>query len=251
MDKADVLILGYGYVAQTLEQELLKKDSNIQLVKTSRQKQEGFLYFDLEDPESWDQLPQASLTYWTFPPAEENIKNFSRVLKKKSDKTIVIGTTGSFATTAEHQVISESSPFDEAKQRARSEEFLLSFGFTLVMSAGIYGPGRNPLDWVQSGRVGKSEKYVNMIHVSDLVQFLMESSKKTEGSLYIASDGNPQTWQNIIEYWEKKGLVNAVPQKESSRPSKKLDPQKSIKDLNLDLQFRNFQEAVFSMNQPS
>ncbi len=252
MDKVDVLILGYGYVAQNLEQELLKNDSSLQLIKTSRQKKEGFLYFDIEDPESWNQLPEATLTYWTFPPSiEETTKEFSGVLRKKSKKTIVIGTTGSFAIDKDHQHIEESSPFDKTKERARSEEFLLSFGFSLVMSAGIYGPGRNPLDWVRSGRVGKSEKFVNMIHVSDLVQFLIGASKKSEGNIYIASDGNPQTWQSIIEYWEQKGLVKSVPQKESSRPSKRLDPKKSIKDLNLDLKFHNFQEAVFLMNQPS
>lgn len=252
MEKADILLLGHGYVAKDIEQKLRKISPEAQIVKTSRQEKSGFLHFDLEDPKSWDNLPEASLTYWTFPPTPEDaVKKFTPFLKAKSEKTTVVGTTGSFDTSKEDETVNEDTAFDNKKERARCEAFLLNMGFTLVMSAGIYGPGRNPLDWVRSGRVGKNEKFVNMIHIDDLVEFLIAASKKTAGSLYIASDANPQKWNEIISFWESKGLVSDVPDKVSSRPSKKLNPQKSIKDLNLDLKFRNFQEAVFLMSQPS
>jgi hypothetical protein len=160
-----------------------------------------------------------------------------------------VGSTSAFLVDKPHGPVDESTPFDMSIPRVQGEVFLRDQGATLVMSSGIYGAGRNPVDWIKKGYVGKSEKYVNMIHGSDLAQFLLQASQLGEkGAVYIASDNNPQRWRDVIELWESQGLVSDVPEKASRRSSKKIDSSKSIKSLQIDLQFDNFAHAVSAID---
>ena len=68
----------------------------------------------------------------------------------------------------------------------------------MLRVAGIYGPDRNPLNWIRQGRVGPSRKYVNLIHVEDLAAICLAAVKKgTPGEVYNVSDGQPHTWNEI------------------------------------------------------
>ena len=77
--------------------------------------------------------------------------------------------------------IDESAPIDLTKPRVQGEEYLRNeHGAIVLRVAGIYGPGRNPLDWIRQGRVGPSRKYVNLIHVEDLAAICLAALEKGE-----------------------------------------------------------------------
>jgi nucleoside-diphosphate-sugar epimerase len=64
--------------------------------------------------------------------------------------------------------------------------------------AGIYGPGRHPYDWIRTGRVALSRKYVNLIHVEDLAAICLAAlNYGMAGAVYNVSDGTPRTWSEI------------------------------------------------------
>jgi nucleoside-diphosphate-sugar epimerase len=123
----------------------------------------------------------------------------------------------------------ESAPIDLTKPRVEGEEYLRNeHGAILLRVAGIYGPGRNPIDWIRSGRVGSSRKYVNLIHVEDLATIcLLALEKGTPGEGYNVSDGTPRTWADICRVVQARWGVTA------SKPEKDIQVGKRIKTITL------------------
>ncbi|MEM7645979.1 MAG: hypothetical protein AAF203_03630, partial [Pseudomonadota bacterium] len=86
-----------------------------------------------------------------------------------------------------------------------------------------------------------SDKFVNMIHGEDLAQFLVSAALYGQpGDLYIASDGHPQCWRDVIERWEQENRIDNVPEKASHRASKKIDNQFSMEKLQIKIKYPNF-----------
>jgi nucleoside-diphosphate-sugar epimerase len=81
----------------------------------------------------------------------------------------------------------------------QGEELLRTDCCAIILRvAGIYGPGRNPIDWIRKGRVSPSRKYVNLIHVEDLADIcLITMERGMRGDAYNVSDGTPRTWKDI------------------------------------------------------
>ena len=81
----------------------------------------------------------------------------------------------------------------------QGEEFLRTeCGAIVLRVAGIYGPGRHPYDWIKTGRVTVSDKYVNLIHVEDLAAISRAAlACGASGAVYNFSDGIPRTWNEI------------------------------------------------------
>ncbi len=251
--KENYLFLGYGYVGKALDEHLKSHFPQTKVFKTSRREKKDFIQFDFNNKLSWENIPEVDRVIWSFPPKNPQLtKQFLTFLKPKTKNIVVIGTTSSFKVSQEDEMVNELTVFDLESERAASEWCLKELGCRMVMSAGIYGPGRNPIEWVRSGRVGKSQKFVNMIHQSDLTKAILAAFEfGRDGEIYIASDGNPQRWSEVITFWENKGLTFDVPNKESNKLSKRIDSSGTMRKLGWDPEFRNFQEAVFLMNQPS
>ena len=70
--------------------------------------------------------------------------------------------------------------------------------------AGIYGPGRSPLDQVRSGRARRLVKpglVLGRIHLADIVGTVMASiAKPNPGRIYNVTDDEPMPPQDIIAY---------------------------------------------------
>jgi len=242
MQSVDCLLLGFGYTAKAL----LSSFENEKRVATTSRKGTPHIQFDLEDESTWDSLPQSKMTFWTFPAAPvELVKKFYKQNGDKLGRLIVVGSTSALIPPNPHAVVNEKSSLDESIERVQGEVWLQRQGATFVLSSGIYGPGRNPIDWIKKGYIGKSEKFVNMIHVEDLASILIQAGRYGKpGELYIASDNNPQRWRDVIESWESRGLVSGIPEKESNRTSKKVDNSWSLKALQVTLQFQNFADSI-------
>ena len=172
MHKVDSLILGYGYTTRFLEPLLRAQNFGGTVGITSRSKKD-FIIFDLDRPSTWDNLPSSEFTYWTFPPSPtDRVIEFIKKKKSQLGRLVVVGSTSAFTCYKADEEIDEFSNFNLSLDRARAESFLKNSGAILVMSSGIYGPNRNPVDWIKKNYVGKSKKFVNMIHIEDLCLFL-------------------------------------------------------------------------------
>lgn len=161
------------------------------------------LQFDLARQESWHNIPSGADLLWCFPAAPlDAVRNFDQA-SPAFGKLVVLGSTSAYDIGDSQEYpppwIDESAPIDYGKPRVRGEEFLRETRGAIVLRvAGIYGPGRSPYDWLKSGRVTASRKYVNLIHVEDLAEICAAALRYgAPAETYNVSDGIPRTWTEI------------------------------------------------------
>ncbi|MCB0376948.1 MAG: hypothetical protein KDD33_00520 [Bdellovibrionales bacterium] len=235
----NILILGLGYTGRFLLQTRPQEWLSTQVLTTSRSQGQNFV-FDLLDESTWDHLPPVAGTIITFP-LEPFAKAKSFFDKKKNDlgRIVIMGSTSCLQIDEEGQRVNEDCPITPSLDRVEAELYFKSQGAMLVLASGIYGPGRNPIDWVKKGWVGPSEKYLNLIHGEDLARILWAALKMGQpGTTYLASDGHPHSWKKLITHWQSKGLLpNRVGGPPSRRVSKKIDSSKTLEQLSISLNY--------------
>ncbi len=203
------------------------------------------LQFDLEQPSTWVNVPVGVDLIWCFPAAPfEQVQAFARTLDASPRRIVVLGSTSAYDAPSQSTEypppwIDESAPIDLTKPRVQGEEYLRSeLGAIVLRVAGIYGPGRNLLDWIRQGRVGPSRKYVNLIHVEDLAAICLAAVEKgTPGEVYNVSDGLPHTWNEICGTAQQRWGVTAAAVKEVPSPGKRISNAKLCSEL--DYRFRH------------
>lgn len=217
MARPSLVILGSGYTARYLLP--LAGRRYAQVFATSRNPARHLAHlpfeqrvrFDLTVPNSWNNVPEGADLLWCFPAEPLNlVQRFAEVARASAHRIVVLGSTSAYDTGSSTEYpppwIDETAPVDLTKPRVQGEEFLrTACGAILLRVAGIYGPGRNPLDWIRRGRVGPSRKYVNLIHAEDLaVGCLAALRHGVAGAAYNVSDGTPRTWKEICETAERR-----------------------------------------------
>jgi nucleoside-diphosphate-sugar epimerase len=66
------------------------------------------------------------------------------------------------------------------------------------------------MKWIRTGRVARSRKFVNLIHVEDLAATCLAAIRHgEEGTTYNVSDGTPRTWDEICETVERRWAVRS------------------------------------------
>jgi hypothetical protein len=206
--RAIIVVLGSGYAARFMRS---LTDSYVNVLHTSRDPlrhlagipERQRLHFDLAEPRTWSHIPTGSDLLWCFPAAPvEAVRNFANAIGSIG-RLVVLGSTSAYdiGASQEHPPpwIDETAPIDRTKPRVQGEEFLRhECGAIVLRVAGIYGPGRHPYDWIASGRVSLSDKYVNLIHVEDLAEICRAALQcGIPGAAYNVSDGAPRTWKEI------------------------------------------------------
>ncbi len=205
-----LVIMGGGYTARWVYR--LAQESGRYVVITSRQPDRHVpfaapahrLRFDLDRLETWTSIPPGADLLWCFPAEPlEQVSAFARQAGLKERRLVVLGSTSAYDVAGSRAYpppwVDETTPVDQKKPRVQGEEFLRKeCGAIVLRVAGIYGPGRNPLDWIEQGRVGPTSKYVNLIHVEDLAAVCLAALERGErGEAYNVSDGTPRTWESI------------------------------------------------------
>ncbi len=238
------VILGAGYTGRYLFS--LAEEKRPAVLATSRLPESRLpfvpppqrVYFDLERPESWGNIPAGADLFWCFPAAPiDRVSAFAETVIRRSRRLVVLGSTSAYHLpegTAD-PLIDESWPVNMGLPRVRGEEYLrLNFKAVVLRVAGIYGPGRNPLDWIRQGRIGPSERYVNLIHVEDLARVCLVARKSGRpGESYNVSDGHPRRWAEILKFASQRyGVVSHA--SADARPGKRI----SIERLQTDLHYR-------------
>jgi hypothetical protein len=210
------------------------------------------LSFDLEQPSTWPNIPAGADLIWCFPAAPiEQVEAFTGSLDATPRRIVVLGSTSAYEV-ADHSDeypppwIDESALIDLTKPRVQGEEFLrTNCGAILLRVAGIYGPGRNPLDWIRQGRVGHSRKYVNLIHVEDLAAICLAVIEKGKpGEAYNVSDGTPHTWDEICATAQQRWGVTATTSKEDRFTGKRISNAKLRAGLNYTFKHPALYEAL-------
>ncbi len=126
--------------------------------------------------------------------------------------------------------IDETAPIDLTKPRVQSEEFLRTTCNAIVLRvAGIYGPGRNPIDWIRTGKVTPSPKYVNLIHVGNLAKICLTALEHGQpGEAYNVTDGTPRTWNDIYQVARERWGLRADSEKVIAAAGKRISNRKLL-----------------------
>jgi hypothetical protein len=205
-----LVILGSGYTARVVLPLAERRYASV--LSTSRNPDHHLaslspnsrVRFDLSDRTTWQNIPPDGDLLWCFPAEPlELVQEFAKRLVMPSHRLVVLGSTSAYGAgdteTDPPPWTDETAPIDLSKLRVQGEEYLREkHGAVVLRVAGIYGPGRNPLDWIKKGRVGRSRKYVNLIHVEDLAEICLTALEHgVSGEAYNVSDGTPRTWKDI------------------------------------------------------
>ena len=246
-----LVVLGSGYTGRVLHRTGTSQGWTVHA--TSRNPlhnlagipSEQCITFDLEQPSTWPNIPVGADLIWCFPATPlEQVQAFARTLDSPPRRIVVLGSTSAYdapsqSTDYPPPWIDESAPIDLTKPRVQGEEFLRKeCGAIVLRVAGIYGPGRNPLDWIRQGRVGPSRKYVNLIHVEDLAAVCLAALERGKsGEIYNVSDGQPHIWNEICATAQQRWGVTAAAANDDPSPGKRISNAKLRSEL--DYRFRH------------
>ncbi len=243
-----LVILGSGYTARFLWPLIAGRSPKI--FATSRAPEQHLSYvppvqrlrFDLSQPGTWENIPRDADLLWCFPATPiELVQQFIATLTGSPRRLVVLGSTSAYDLGDSQEYpprwIDETAPIDLTKPRVQGEEYLRrEHGAIVLRVAGIYGPGRNPLDWLRNGRVTPSRKYVNLIHVEDLAAICLAALERgTPGEAYNVSDGTPRTWEeicNTMTVHDARDFAGRAAQEEAG---KRIASNKLLRDVGLQL----------------
>ena len=208
--------------------------------------------FDLEQPSTWLNIPVGADIIWCFPATPlEQVQAFARTLDAPAKRIVVLGSTSAYDAPSQSTEypppwIDESASLDLTKPRVQGEEFLrTNCGAIVLRVAGIYGPGRNPIDWIRTGRVSPSRKYVNLIHVEDLATICLAALEHGKpGEAYNVSDGQPHTWNEIGATAQQRWGMTAAAVKEMPSSGKRISNAKVRAGLGYTLKHPDLYEAL-------
>ena len=253
-----LIVLGSGYTGLVLHRMLTSQGRTV--YATSRNPlnnlagipSEQCMQFDLELPSTWPNIPVNADLIWCFPATPlEQVQAFARTLGAPPRRIVVLGSTSAYDAPSQSNEypppwIDETARIDMSKPRVQGEEFLrTNCGAIILRVAGIYGPGRNPIDWIRTGRVSPSRKYVNLIHVEDLAAICLAAIEKgTPGEAYNVSDGQPHTWNEICATAQQRWGMTAVAVKEMPSSGKRISNAKLRTGLGYVLRHPDLYEAL-------
>jgi hypothetical protein len=243
-----LVLLGSGYTGLvlhrmgTLQGRTVHATSRSPLTNLATIPSEQRLKFDLEQPSTWPNIPVGADLIWCFPATPlAKVEAFAKTLGAMPRRLVVLGSTSAYDVGHSQEYpppwIDETAPIDLSKPRVEGEELLrASCGAIVLRVAGIYGPGRNPLDWIKSGRVSPSRRYVNLIHVEDLAAIcLLALEKGKPGQVYNVSDGTPRTWEQICRFAQQHNGVATPTATINSETGKRISNRKLMEELDVSI----------------
>lgn len=203
-----LLILGAGYVGRQL---LAAAPNALGTRRTDASLGPREFVFDLANPATWEHLDAAQRhVVWTFPATPPDlVERFFEAKLKQAASLIVLGSTSAYKVTRPDQLIDEDAPLDLSQPRVVGEEWLRTQGATILQLAGIFGPAREPVDWLKKGLIKNGLKRVNLIHVADIVQVIQALARSPKPGLRLnLSNGQVPAWKDLVEIFQQRGLLS-------------------------------------------
>ncbi|MBA3581510.1 MAG: SDR family oxidoreductase [Gammaproteobacteria bacterium] len=212
-----VLIIGCGDIGLRIAQQLLHAQHSEQIYGLVRSANAAShltkqnikpVLADLDQTITLPTFTDALSIIYTAPPAQQGmhdtrLQNFLRALNTQSvNRIIYISTSGVYGDHKGNWVDETTlvNPQTErAKRRVDAEQHIQTFAqqqncaAVILRVPGIYGPGRLPIERLQSGEaiIDPAEApYTNLIHADDLASICVAALTKGKG-IYNVSDGTP------------------------------------------------------------
>lgn len=213
-----ILVVGAGYTGSRIAFYFKEKKQKVwALTRTGKRNPEfeaaGIepVTADLTRPETLTDLPTVNFIVLCPAPdegTEENyrkiyidgVRNFLNALKNKPAPSFIlyISSTSVWRPRAGGWVDEKTPPDPETEKGrilAEAEKNVLESGFpsAVFRLSGIYGPGRNRLKFLGSGKLPPEENsYMNMVHVEDIARAVPVLFKSAEpGQVYTGVDDRP------------------------------------------------------------
>jgi nucleoside-diphosphate-sugar epimerase len=158
------------------------------------------------------------LVYYAVPPARENgdprLERFLAAIVGLPDRLIYLSTTGVYGDQA-GAMVDEDAPLsprtERAQRRVAAETAVRSWAkrhgvsWCVLRVAGIYGPGRLPLERLRRAVpaiLPQEATPSNRIHVADLVTACVAagSAAAADGRIYNVSDGSEYTLTDYLQH---------------------------------------------------
>ncbi len=238
--------------------ELEKK--NIKPVKADLSTPETLKYLPLVDQVVLCQAPSGKGDDYrtTYCEGTQNILN--ALSENMPDKLIFISSTSVYSAKDGRWVDEKTDPraggiaAEEANLLLKAEELALESAPSIVFRlGGIYGPGRNRLEALKTGRLKPSfsDAFVNRIHAEDAAAGIELLLKKGRiGEIYLGVDDDPCTQKEFYEWICEKLPIPKIedgPVKNIERISNKRCSNRKIKELGLKLKYPTFREGYESL----
>ena len=246
-----LVILGTGYTGRRLYHQA--RGTGWNALTTSRSPDvhladipdEHRILFDLARTETWRSIPIPAHLIWCFPATPmDRLQAFFATRPLASGRIIVMGSTSAYGTNCGS--VTEQTPLAHHLPRVQGEEFLRThFGAVIIRLAGLYGPGRNVLDWMRRGKVRNTPKWVNLLHVEDAAGICLQALERAQnGTTYLASDGTPRTWSEIFSIASSKWNIPIPPATAPQEVGKQVSIHKLLTDLNYTIRFPDLYQAL-------
>ena len=235
MTQQTIIISGCGDIGQRVARRWLANGAKVMGLSRSQANAKILqnagiepLHADLDHAETLRTLPLqgAILYHFAPPPASGDTDPRTRALLGaiQSDTlpsiVIMISTTAVYGDCAGAWV-TEDTPVNpqtaRGKRRLDAELALTQWSATYQVPAvilrvpGIYGPGRLPLERIQSGEPILREAdapYTNRIHADDLAMICLRAAEHGQSGLYNVSDNQPG---NMSQYFKAIADAFALP----------------------------------------
>ena len=280
-----MLILGCGYIGARVARRYLDRGEPVLGIVRSEQRVEQLRHDGIAAAtcdlavDALSVLPLAgeSLIHLAPPPGSgiedlhtrRLVAAFSHVGTPR--RVVYISTTGVYGDCAGAWV-DETWPArpqaDRARRRWDAEQTLRRWSQTtggelvVLRVAGIYGPGRLPLERIRRGLPLVREEeapYSNRIHADDLVQICVAATDRAvSGSLYNVCDGNPTTMTDyffkvadgaglprppVLSLAEAEGALSTG-MMSYMRESRRLSNRKMLDELGVQLRFPTLDKGL-------
>lgn len=203
-----VCLFGLGYTGKYLN-SFLTEHGYVCSAFSAHTRTENSVLFnsrsgqDVQNLEEYLQKHTVEYALITFPPAEEDVV-FWDILQKYIPCRLLLGTTGIYAGSG---LLDENSPLIPDHPRKKSEEKFRAQGGSIFRLSGIYGPGRNPLNWLERVSLYPDLRQLNLIHVSDIQKSVLAwLQNPVLGEVFNIDDAQQHTWGDIRKMAEKKGI---------------------------------------------
>jgi nucleoside-diphosphate-sugar epimerase len=139
-------------------------------------------------------------------------------IKKSGVKNVLfVSSTSVYEDSVEIPVYTENDPAngisDGSKQLRSAEELLKnseSFSTSIVRFGGLFGPGRNPVNYLSGKKnIKDPEAPVNLIHLEDCIGIIIEIiNKEVWGEVFNAASPEHPT---KVEHYSRKASENDLP----------------------------------------
>jgi len=266
-DTNKLVLLGFGQVAShlaNLAQDYKLIGSSRNQIKCSALEKAGIESFfikpdfaNAQQNEIAELLANAYVLV-SFPPDEISDKIFSH-LSSRSKKIVYISSTSVYGNYT--GIVDESTKPDwqneRSKIRLQAEQYWLNKGAIVLRAPGLYGPESGLHIRLRNGTYRlppRNDNYISRIHLQDLARIILGAFSKPlpNSSIYLVGDLQPATQIEVIQWLCEK---MALPMPSLADPdhvpisltaSRRVNPQKILAELNMELQFRSYREGYMN-----